>query len=38
MTTFKSHKLADDLENDINKLDKIYKAIIHVHPLIENTN
>ena len=38
MTTFKSHKLADDLENDINKLDKIYKAIIHVHPLIESTN
>ena len=25
-------------KNDINKLDKIYKAIIHVHPLIENIN
>lgn len=33
MTTFDSHKLADNLENDINKLDKIYKTIIHVHPV-----
>ncbi|MBQ2836150.1 MAG: cation transporter [Clostridia bacterium] len=32
MTTFDSHKLADDLEQTIIKLDKIYKAIVHVEP------
>jgi len=32
MTTFDSHKLADDLEKTISKLDKIYKAIVHVEP------
>ncbi len=32
MTTFDSHKLADDLEKTIVKLDKVYKAIVHVEP------
>lgn len=32
MTTFNSHKLADDLEKSIVQLDKIYKAIVHVEP------
>ena len=32
MTTFDSHKLADDLEKNIVSLDKIYKAIVHVEP------
>lgn len=33
ISTFESHKLADDLENDIKKLDKIYDAIVHVNPI-----
>lgn len=33
MSTFNSHNLADSLEQDITKLDKIYKAIIHVNPI-----
>lgn len=33
MSTFNSHKLADSLEKDITKLDKIYKTIIHVNPI-----
>lgn len=32
MSTFDSHKLADSLEQDISRLDKIYKTIIHVNP------
>lgn len=32
MTTFDSHKLADDLEKTIIKLDKVYKALVHVEP------
>ena len=32
MTTFDSHKLADDLEKTIVELDKVYKAIVHVEP------
>ena len=32
MATFDSHKLADDLEKTIIKLDKVYKAIVHVEP------
>jgi len=32
MTTFDSHKLADDLEKNIVALDKVYKAIVHVEP------
>lgn len=33
MCTFNSHSLADSLEKDISKLDKIYKTIIHVNPI-----
>lgn len=32
MSTFDSHKLADDLEKNIVELDKVYKAIVHVEP------
>lgn len=33
MSTFESHTLADNLENDINKLDNVYKTIIHIEPI-----
>ncbi len=33
MSTFDSHNLADSLEKDITKLDKIYRTIIHVNPI-----
>jgi len=33
MSTFDSHKLADDLEKDIKKLDNIFDVIIHVNPI-----
>lgn len=33
MSTFGSHKLADDLEKNIEGLDKVYNAIIHVNPV-----
>ena len=33
MTTYDSHKLANHLEKDIEKLDKVDKAVIHVHPV-----
>ena len=33
MTTFESHKLADQLERDVSGLDKIYKAVVHVNPI-----
>ena len=33
MSTFKSHELADQLEKDINSLDKVYNTIIHVNPM-----
>ena len=33
MSTFNSHKLADSLEHDINKLDKVYQTIVHVEPV-----
>lgn len=33
MSTFDSHKLADDLEQDIKKLDNVADAIIHVNPI-----
>ena len=32
MSTFDSHKLADELEKNIVELDKVYKAIVHVEP------
>lgn len=33
MSTFESHELADNLENNINGLDKIYKTVVHVNPI-----
>lgn len=33
ISTFESHNLADHLEKDIEKLEKINKAIIHVNPI-----
>lgn len=34
MSTFESHKIADDLEKEIgNKIDEIYLTVIHVNPL-----
>lgn len=33
MTTYDSHKLANHLEKDIEELDKIDKAVVHVHPV-----
>ena len=33
MTTYESHNLANHLEKDVEKLDKIYKAVVHVHPI-----
>ena len=32
MSTFESHKLADNLETEITSLEKIYKTIVHVEP------
>ena len=33
MSTFDSHNLADNLEKDISKLDKIANVIVHVNPI-----
>ena len=33
LSTFESHKIADDLECDLKKLDKISDAIVHVNPI-----
>lgn len=33
MSTFESHELADNLENNVNDLDKIYRTIVHVNPI-----
>ena len=33
MSTFDSHKVADDLEKNVEAIDKISKAIIHVNPI-----
>lgn len=33
MSTFDSHKLADKFEKDVNELDDVYKAIVHVNPI-----
>lgn len=33
MSTFDSHKLADELEEEITRLDKVYHTIIHVNPI-----
>ena len=33
MTTFESHEIANRLEKEIDKLDEIYLAVIHVNPI-----
>lgn len=33
LSTFESHSIADNLESDLKKLDKISDAIIHVNPI-----
>ena len=34
LSTFESHKIADDLEKEINKrIDEIYLTVIHVNPI-----
>jgi len=33
MATFDSHKLADNLEQDIKRLDNVYDVIVHVNPV-----
>lgn len=33
MSTFESHKLADNLEKDITSLEKVYNTIVHVNPV-----
>lgn len=33
MSTFDSHKLADELEHDITSLENVYQTIIHVNPI-----
>ena len=39
MSTFESHKIADNLEKEINKnLDEIYLTIIHVNPIETNNS
>lgn len=38
MTTFESHKLADNLETNISGLDKVYKAVVHVEPFLSSVS
>lgn len=33
LSTFQSHKIADNLESDLKRLDKISDAIVHVNPI-----
>ncbi len=33
MSTFQSHEIADNLEKELNKLDFVHLAIIHVNPI-----
>ncbi len=33
MSTYESHELANHLEKDVEALDKIDKAVVHVHPV-----
>lgn len=33
LTTFESHKIANDLEKDITELDEVFLAVIHVNPI-----
>lgn len=35
MSTYNSHKLADELEIEVNKLYNVYKAIVHVEPQLQ---
>ena len=37
LSTFESHKIADNLEKELNNLDFIYLSIIHVNPININT-
>lgn len=36
MSTYDSHKLANHLEKDVEKLEKVDKAVVHVHPVNMN--
>ena len=37
LSTYESHEIADKLENDLDKLDFVYLAIVHVNPInLEN--
>lgn len=37
LSTFESHKIADDLEREIsNKIEEIYLTVIHVNPILED--
>lgn len=38
MSTFESHKIADNLEDELDKLDFVYLAIIHVNPIEIESN
>ena len=33
LSTFESHNIADNLENEIKKLDRISHVIVHVNPI-----
>lgn len=33
MSTFESHKIADELEKELNALESVYLSIIHVNPI-----
>ena len=33
LSTFESHKIANDLEKDIMRLDEVFLAVIHVNPI-----
>lgn len=33
LTTFASHSLANSIEENVNKLDNVYKTIVHVEPI-----
>ena len=38
MSTYDSHELANHLEKDVEALDRVDKAVVHVHPYIMNKN
>lgn len=33
LSTFESHNLADNLEQSVNQLEKVYRTIVHVEPI-----